>query len=396
LTPIIYAVKRMNAIKPESPKRVVFLVRSLNYGGVERQLVMLAKGMDKNRFEPVVVCFYGGGPLEAELVQAGIRVITPGKYGRWDVAGFLWRLSHTIGELKPDVLHGYLPVPNFLAALLKLVHPSTRVVMGVRTSGKDLARYDWTFRASFWLERLFAGLADLIILNSQAGKNAYAKKGFRPDKMTVISNGIDTGVYSSKRESGDALRKEWGVPATAVLVGIIGRLDPMKGHAVFLQAAAGVDNPDLRFVVVGDGSSAYRSSLMGLASSLGLADRLVWAPSRSDVSRVYNALDICCSASLFGEGFPNVIGEAMACGIPCVVTSVGDSAWVAGANGLVVEPNDCNALSAALARLAGLSVEDRSILGQEARKRIVENFSVERMIRRTEDALAALLGDRRR
>src|SRR5512140_2979597 len=102
--------------------KVVFLVRSLNFGGVERQLVMLAKGMDKSRFEPAVVRFYGGGPLEAELVQAGIRVIAPGKHGRWDVAGFLWRLSRTIGELKPDVLHGYLPVPNFLAALLKLVH----------------------------------------------------------------------------------------------------------------------------------------------------------------------------------------------------------------------------------------------------------------------------------
>ena len=371
--------------------RVVFLVRSLNYGGVERQLVILAKSMDKTRFEPVVVCFYGGGPLESELVQAGIRVIALGKHSRWDVVGFLWRLSRTIGELKPDVLHGYLPVPNFLAALLKLFYPTMRVVMGVRTSGKDLARYDWTFRASFWLERFFTGLADLVILNSQAGKTAYVKKGFRPDKMMVISNGIDTGVYSPNREIGRALREEWGVPATAVLIGIIGRLDPMKGHAVFLQAAARLESSRLRFVAVGDGSPAYRQQLVDIGSSLGLANRLVWAPSRRDVARVYNALDICCSASLFGEGFPNVVGEAMASGIPCVVTDVGDSAWVAGAGGLTVVPNDCDALSETLARISRLTNEERSALGQQARKRIVENFSVEVMVRRTEDALDGLM-----
>ena len=375
--------------------RVVFLVRSLNYGGAERQLLLLAKGLDKNRFEPVVLCFYGGGPLQTELLQAGIRVISLNKRNRWDVAGFLWRLAHKVIELKPDVLHGYLPVPNFLAALLKLLYPSMRVVMGVRTSGKDLDRYDWTYRASFWLERLFAGLADLVILNSQAGKAAYVKKGFRPEKMTVISNGIDTGIYSPNREAGRELREEWGVPATAVMIGIIGRLDPMKGHAIFLQAAARLDSPRLRFAVVGDGAQAYRQDLVNLGGSLGLANRLVWAASRRDVAQVYNALDICCSASLFGVGFPNVVGEAMACGVPCVVTDVGDSAWVAGAGGLTVVPNDCNALSETLARISRLSSEERFALGQQARKRIVENFSVERMVRRTEEALEALVGDRR-
>ena len=375
--------------------RVVFLVRSLDYGGAERQLLLLAKGMDKSRFEPVVLCFYDGGPLQTELLQAGIRVISLNKRNRWDVAGFLWRLAHKVIELKPDVLHGYLPVPNFLAALLKLVYPSMRVVMGVRTSGKDLDRYDWTYRASFWLERLFAGLADLVILNSQAGKTAYVKKGFRPEKMTVISNGIDTEIFSPNRESGRELREEWGVPATAVMIGIIGRLDPMKGHAIFLQAAARLDSPRLRFAVVGDGAQAYRQDLVNLGGSLGLANRLVWAASRRDVAQVYNALDICCSASLFGEGFPNVVGEAMACGVPCVVTDVGDSAWVAGAGGLTVVPNDCNALSETLARISRLSSEERFALGQQARKRIVENFSVEMMVRRTEEAFEAVVGDRR-
>jgi glycosyltransferase involved in cell wall biosynthesis len=266
--------------------------------------------------------------------------------------------------------------------------------MGVRTSGKDLAHYDWTFRLSFWLERLFAGLADLVILNSQAGQAAYAKKGFRPDKMTVISNGIDTSVYRPDPEPGGELRAEWHVPAAAALVGIVGRLDPMKGHPVFLQAAAGLHDAPVYFAVVGDGPQAYRQRLVGLASSLGLDPCLVWAASRQDVTSLYNALDICCSASIFGEGFPNVVGEAMACGIPCVVTDVGDSAWVVGAAGIVVPPDDCKALSEAIARLSRLSREDRSTLGEQARKRVVENFSTDVMVRSTEDALVALMGNR--
>jgi glycosyltransferase involved in cell wall biosynthesis len=378
-------------------KMVVFLVRSLNYGGVERQLVVLAKGMDRNRFEPVVLCFYGGGPLQDELFQAGIRVISLGKHSRWDVLGFLWRLVRQLGQLKPDVLHGYLPVPNFLSALLKLFFPSMRVVMGVRTSGKELDRYDWTYRLSFWLERLFSGLADLIIVNSQAGKTAYVKNGFPTEKLLVISNGIDTGIFHPEIEPGRALRAEWGVPEAALLIGIIGRLDPMKGHPIFLKAAATLmqGRSDLHFVVVGDGPEAYRQFLVEMGSSLGLDRRLVWAGSRRDVVKVYNALDICCSASIYGEGFPNVIGEAMACGIPCVVTDVGDSAWVAGEAGLAVAPNDCNGLVAALDKMIGLSRSGRSGLGQQARQRVLDNFSVEWMVERTEDALVALVEKRR-
>jgi glycosyltransferase involved in cell wall biosynthesis len=211
--------------------------------------------------------------------------------------------------------------------------------------------------------------------------------------MKVISNGIDTGIYCPNPEAGRVLRAEWGVPETALLVGIIGRLDPMKGHPVFLKAAAAMPRSDLRFVVVGDGPQAYRHQLMDLAVSLGLDHRLIWAASRQDVTRVYNALDICCSASIYGEGFPNVVGEAMACGVPCVVTTVGDSAWVTGAAGLTVNPNDCGAMAEALAKMCEFSTAERFSLGQQARQRVLDNFSAEWMVRRTEDALAALVGD---
>jgi glycosyltransferase involved in cell wall biosynthesis len=376
--------------------RVVFLVRSLGYGGMERQLLALARGMDPLRFDVTIVCFYGGGALLPEFERAGLTVEILGKGGRWDIVTFLSRLIKTIQRFEPDIVHAFLPVPNFLAALLKLAFPRLRVVMGVRTSGKDLRQYDWTFRLSFWLEKLFSGLADLVIVNSLAGKTAYEKKGFNPHKLLVISNGVDTTLYRPEPQSGTALRQAWGVSESGVLVGIIGRLDPMKGYQVFLQAAACLagEFPELHLVCVGDGPQDFRRKLEELSVAYGLQKRLIWEKPRPEVAAVYNALDICCSASVFGEGFPNVVGEAMACGKPCVVTDVGDSARVVGETGKVVPPDDIDALAQALRAMILLPVLERLALGEKACHRILANFSIQRMISETENALAVLGGDR--
>jgi glycosyltransferase involved in cell wall biosynthesis len=376
--------------------RVAFLVRSLGFGGMERQLLALVKGIDQLRFEVTILCFYAGGALLPEFEQAGVRVVMLGKGGRWDVVTFLGRLVKAIRSIKPDIVHAYLPVPNFLAALLKLGFPRLHVAMGVRTSGKDLRQYDWTFRVSFWLEKLFSGLADLVIVNSLAGKAAYERKGFNPQKLRIISNGVDTALYRPDPQAGAPLREGWGVPESGVLVGVIGRLDPMKGHPVFLQAAARLASefPALRLVCVGDGPLAYRRKLEEMCVSLGLQERLTWVEARREIAAVYNALDICCSASIFGEGFPNVVGEAMACGIPCVVTDVGDSVMVVSETGRVAPVSDVEALAQALRTMVLLSDAERSALGEMARQRILSNFSLQRMISNTETALAALVGDK--
>ena len=170
----------------------------------------------------------------------------------------------------------------------------------------------------------------------------------------------------------------------------------MKGHPVFLQAAACLASeiPALRLVCVGDGSQDFRRRLEELSVSLGLQKSLIWEKARPEVAAVYNALDICCSASVFGEGFPNVVGEAMACGIPCVVTDVGDSAIVVGETGRVAPADDIDALAQALRKMILLSASERAALGEMARQRILANFSLQRMVSNTETALASLVGDR--
>ena len=175
-----------------------------------------------------------------------------------------------------------------------------------------------------------------------------------------------------------------------LVIGLVGRLDPMKGHDVFLEAAArlAIVRPDVKFVCVGDGPRALRTRLEVMTRKLGLTDRVSWLGGTKDVRSVYNGFDLMTSASLFGEGFPNVIGEAMACGVLCVVTDVGDSARVVGDTGIVVRKGDPAALVGGwLKGLDQLSETSRP----DPRERIELEFDLEKLTDTTERVLTGLL-----
>ena len=365
--------------------RITFLTRSLNSGGAERQLTVLATGLHERGHRVLVLPFYSGGPLQTELAQAGVPVRSPEKGGRWDLAGFARRLAKLLRRERPDVLHGYLGGPNVLTVLLKPLLPRTRIVWGVRAAVLDLARYDRFSRFTLHAERLLSRFADRIVVNSRTGRSFAIERGFPKDKVVAVLNGIDTDRFRPDPASRSRIRKEWGVAGHEKLVGLVARLIPIKDHPNFLRAAALLahEREDVRFVCVGDGRLAYRDELRSMSRKLGLEDRLVWAGARSDAPAVFNALDVAVSSS-YGEGFPNVVGEAMACGTPCVVTDVGDSADIVGGTGVIVPPRDSEALARGIA--AALSSTGMSEQ-QEQRERIVHKFSVRNLISTTEDIL---------
>jgi|SRR5919199_354500 glycosyltransferase involved in cell wall biosynthesis len=368
--------------------KVAFLIRSLHYGGAERQLVTLAKSLAKEGFNITVLFFYPGGTLEKELKDSGVQLISLEKRGRWDIFGFFRRLIGHIKRINPDILHGYLGVSNLLTLCLKPLFPSTPMVWGVRASNVDLSRYDWLSRLTFQLECFLSRFADLIIVNSHAGCAYHLAHGFPAKKMVVIPNGIDTERFQPDLEARVTVRSEWGIPEQKVLIGLVGRLDPMKDHPTFLRAAALLyqQRQDVCFVCVGTGSEDYAQELYELTRELGISDRVIWAGARADMPRVYNALDISVCSS-YGEGFPNVIGEAMACGIPCVVTDVGDSALIVKDAGVVVPPQNPEALAAGLA----LCLEKNgSTMKIKARPHIIQNFSVQNLVEKTEQLLMDL------
>ena len=374
--------------------RLCFLIRQLNTGGAEYQLLSLIRALDKSRYSIVLVTYYPGGQLAEQASEiTGLQVVSLDKQGRWDLLPFFWRLLQTMRSFRPDVLHGYLSTSNLLAVFLKPLLPGTRIVWGVRASSLDLSRYHWRETVVVRLESFCSRFADLIIVNSQAGRDYWAQQGYSSGRMVVVPNGIDIERFFPDPAARQRLRAEWGVPEDVILIGLVGRLDPMKDHPNFLQAAARIsqEHAEVRFVCVGAGPRAYQEELEALGGRLGLDHRVIWAGARSDMPAVQNALDIAASSSAFGEGFSNVVGEAMACGIPCVVTDVGDSAWIVGDTGIVVPPREPAALAAAWQQcLAG----DRAAAGRKARSRIVENFSVRHLVEKTEQLLSEKTPDK--
>jgi glycosyltransferase involved in cell wall biosynthesis len=215
--------------------------------------------------------------------------------------------------------------------------------------------------------------------------------GFPKNRMVVIPNGIDTERFCPEPEARQRVRAEWGVAEDEKLIGLVGRLDPMKDHPTFLRAASllSQERDDVHFVCVGDGPAGYRRELHVLTENLGLVQHLTWAGVREDMSAVYNALDIVTSSSAYGEGFSNVVGEAMACGVPCVATDVGDSAWIVGDQRLVVPPSNPEALAARWQDVIDKASEAQSSIGLNLRERVVHNFSLDHMIERTIKVLSS-------
>jgi len=375
--------------KPETSRRIVILVRRLDQGGAQRQLIALALGLKALGRDVHVVLLYPGGAFDADLSDRGVPIYVPGKHGRWDTIGFLIRLVICLRRLRPDVVYSFLDVPNILATTLKPLLPGAAIVWGVRASNMDLSRYDWLSRLAYALECRLARFTDRIIANSHAGKRHAVENGFPEDKIVVIHNGIDTKYFRFDLEGRRQVRSAWGLAEDEILVGLVARLDPMKDHPTFLKAASRIarERLDVRFVCVGDGLAAYAEVLKQQTDTLGLTNQLIWAGARDNMPGVYSALDVLCSSSAYGEGFSNTIGEAMACGVPCVVTDVGDSALIVGDTGSVAPPGDNIALATAIGRLIDLPREECRMLGEACRARVVSEFGMDRLVQRTEHAL---------
>ncbi len=369
--------------------RVVFLIRSLNRGGTERQLATLARSLDRSRFTLTVLTFYAGGSYAKEISDLGIPVISLDKRGRWDLLGFFWRLINELRQLKPQILYSFLVEPNTLTSFLKPFLPGTKIVWGIRAANVDFQHYGWFARLTFRLQVFLSRSADLVIYNSHAAREYHLAQGFRAKDSIVIHNGIDTDVFSPNRLAGTAVRQEWGIDPEAILIGVIGRLDPIKAHPTFIKAAGLLarHQQHARFVCVGQGPAKYLEELRALTNANQVSDRFTWAGERADMPAVYNAVDIVCSSS-FGESLPNAIGEAMACDKPCVVTNVGDAAMLVGDTGLVVAPNNPEALAEGLKKC----LEDlQRKLRPSPRQRIIDEFGVDRLAERTGAALSGLI-----
>jgi glycosyltransferase involved in cell wall biosynthesis len=363
--------------------KILFLARQLNIGGAERQLVTLANDLAARGYEVVIASYYPGGALSKKLDSGRVRLISLGKRSRWDLPYLYVRLIRVMRQERPDVLHGWMLTQNIIATPLRLFHRKVRLFWCVRSSNREmvLSRFE---NLQEWLQFRLSRFADCIVVNSIAGLEHVVAKGISREKMLHIPNGIDTKVFYPDDAERKSLRAEWGISDSVKVVGQVARFDPVKNHPLFLKAAAKIasERPDVCFVCVGHGPACYLEELQALTRALGIESKVRWIQAHSDTRKVYNALDVFCSSSL-SEGFPNVIGEAMACGRRCVVTDVGDSRFVVGETGVVVRSDDVEDLIAGLRQ----QLDAGDSLNLRARQRVLENFTVTQLGDKTEQAL---------
>jgi glycosyltransferase involved in cell wall biosynthesis len=369
---------------------IVLVTRALDFGGAERQLVQLANGLAQRGHRVTVITFYPGSAFDGTLHQPNPALIVLGKRGRWDLAGFLWRFARRMRALDPDVIYGFLPVPNMLAVLAgTLVCRGAAVVCGVRGTELESARYDWLERLTNRLQHRILGSSDLVIANSVTGADWLRRTGLAESRIAVVRNGIDTeAIRPATPDARIAARQCLGCEAEAFIVAVVARIDPMKDHATFLHAFARAvaAEPGIQALIVGDGPSSQAAKLREQAEALGIDGRLIWTAARHDVTIVYHAADLVCLPSAFGEGFPNILAEAMSAGLPCVATGVGDSAAVLGPFGRVVPARDATAMASALLDTVRAGRRETAD-GWQLRRHVIETFGIEEMIVSTEKLL---------
>jgi glycosyltransferase involved in cell wall biosynthesis len=370
--------------------KVLLFIRALGIGGTQRQLAMLAQGLVARGHEVAIAVLYVAGEIDPAL-RATARIISLEKKGRWHVIGPLMRLRRLMRSQQPDIIYAFLSTQTTLAAILLPRDLQTRLVFGIRAAGMGAHFYDALSALSLWLEARLASRADLIIANSRAAQSDAVLRGMPVGRIVVIPNGIDTVAMAPLPEAGAAHRQAWGLAHDAFVIGCVARFDPMKDHASFLKAGAMFlrHHGDVRFVCIGSGPTDYITELKALGRKLGLAERIIWADTTEVTYGIYNAFDIATLTSSFGESFPNVIGEAMACGVPVVATDLGDVKEIIAECGEVVPPREPAALCAAWERLRQrLKLEPG--LRARARAAIIEKYSVESMVLGTERALFSL------
>lgn len=374
--------------------KLVFLISDFNYGGAQRQLITLVKAIDKEKFDISVLYYYPDCPLEKDLQEANVTTICIEKKGRKDFFGFYRLLVLKLKKIQPDIIHSYLGMPNLFAIAVKPFFPFTKIVWGIRGSDNGDVIGSAGSNSLLWQSCcFFSRFTDLVIANSNAGKDYYLANNFPKDRTIVVPNGIDTKRFRINPEARAKIRSEWEISPETILIGLVGRIHPMKDHPTFFQGAAIVSQKrkNIQFVCVGTGEEKYKQKLQQLAQQLGLEERLIWTGARKDIPAVNNALDISVSVSACGEGFSNVLGESMACGVSCVATDVGDSAWIIGDDGIIVPPKNSQALAEAMEQVIEKENYKSDRHKEYLRQKIIDNFSVSQLANRTETALSKLV-----
>jgi glycosyltransferase involved in cell wall biosynthesis len=366
--------------------RVTHIITGLAPQGAEAMLYNLVLQMDRSAFANEIISltnwhedYADWEPIRHRLEASGVKVralrMKRGVLSPWQ----LLRLMRWIRDSRPDVVHTWMYHANLVGGLAARL-AGVPVVWGIHHMNLDPRQNK---RHTIWTARVCARLSHRIprriVCCSESARQVHTSYGYAARKLTVIPNGFDLSRFRPDLQARSSLRLELGLPEKARLIGVAARFHPLKGHRNFIAAAARLHArfPDVHFLLCGRDVDRNNSELVDWirAAGPGLSERCHLLGVRQDMPRFFAAIDIATSPSV-SEAFPSAVGEAMACGTPCVVTDVGDSAVLVGDSGKVVPSGDSNALADAWEELLTCDPLVLGHLGALARDRIRRRFAV--------------------
>lgn len=363
--------------------KILHIITSLDNGGAEGVLYRLITNDLEN--EHLVISLRDEGKYGPLLVEKGIAVkylnMQPGKPSLKSIL----TLYHAIKKAKPDIVQTWMYHADLLGGIVAKAAGIKKVYWNIRHSDFNT---EHTKSSTIKVAKACALISNIIpnkiISCSQVGLIAHSKMGYSHEKMVVIGNGYDLNTLNINEQARQNIRRELGIGKYPVL-GMVGRYDPQKNHKGLIEALSIVFNKGYKFdlLLVGKGLNKHNSDLCRLIQSYNLENNIYLLDQRTDIPDIMNALDIHILSSSYGEGFPNVIAEAMACGTPCIATDVGDSRVVVGRFGKIVNPDNTEGLANAIIEYIeklNNSPESWLHLREEGSNFIESNFSIQSMI----------------
>ena len=374
--------------------KILHIITGLDTGGAETMLVKVAGGLSAHGHVQKVVSLTGSGTVTHLLQDVGIPVVELSlKDPRRSIIDF-FRLRRTIRRFRPDVVQSWMYHADFVSAIT--VPRGILLVWNVRHSVNDLKNESPFIRLLIKISPFISRRPNKILFNSYVSRDQHIGFGYPRKKCWVIPNGFDTGQFHPDSELRSRLCETWSFPEDSLVIGNIARYHPMKNHFGLIQAFARCisERPDipLYLVMVGRSVTAENEKLMGAISHEKVQNRVRLLGRVPRPETVMPGFDIYCSPSSWGEGFPNVIGEAMSCGVPCVVTDVGDSASVVDETAVVTKGSDSESIAVGLLQMMNFGTAKRKQLGVQARERIIKYYSINNIVDRYEELYKRLVG----
>lgn len=370
--------------------KIIHLIPTLHFGGAETMLHKVVKNINKKQFKNIVICIKQTGSLSKKFEAENIEIINLGLKSNIFLFISILKLKKLIKELKPDILMTWLQLSDLVGLIIKIIFPKIKLIWNIRYS--KLTKNNMNFKNVLFTKIIgyFSFIPDMIVFNTKAGLNDHKRIGYKPCKEIIIPNGFETELFKPNNTQRKKIRDELMIKNSDFVIGFIGKDEVIKGLDLFLLSAKKmkIKHQNVRFVLIGKGLDKKNKKILNFIKIDKLKTSFHLLGQVQNIKDYILTFDILALTSK-SEGFPNVIGEAMSCEIPCVTTDVGDCKIILGKTGLIVKQN-VDSVVAGWEKFFNCSTQELSNIKSKARSRIIKHYKIEKIINKYQEVYQSL------